>query len=90
MKSLLLVFAVLGFLAQVAPASGSRTRCAQNYLGQSRLIYSWNEWPMLLCDRDKQCCVEHDVLPRPIMPLHLDEPKSSHRKTTQSHSKSPP
>ncbi|EHB17179.1 Beta-defensin 132, partial [Heterocephalus glaber] len=83
MKSLLLVFAALRFLAELASADRGGTRLAQNDLGECSLICSWNEWLTLLYDRYRQCCVESDFLPMPIMPQHVDKSKSLHRKTTQ-------
>ncbi|XP_006154761.1 beta-defensin 132 [Tupaia chinensis] len=88
MKFQLLVSAVLGFLAQLAPASWGGARCGHNIPGHCRLYCRSNEKSIFLCDRYKQCCILNNFSPVPPRSPHGVKPQSSHRKTHRKQSKS--
>ncbi|XP_004840670.2 uncharacterized protein LOC101718966 [Heterocephalus glaber] len=78
MKSLLLVFAALRFLAELASADRGGTRLAQNDLGECSLICSWNEWLTLLYDRASASVSP----PRANPKVHVDWQKCTEGRTS--------
>uniref|UniRef100_A0A8D2APT2 Beta-defensin n=1 Tax=Sciurus vulgaris TaxID=55149 RepID=A0A8D2APT2_SCIVU len=77
MKCPLLVFAALGFLAQVTPAHGGGTRCGRTLPGHCRLYCHQKERTMFMCDRYKQCCILSDFLPVPVVSPFVTKSKAS-------------
>ncbi|XP_048666512.1 beta-defensin 132 [Marmota marmota marmota] len=90
MKLPLLVLAALGFLAQMAPAHGGRTRCGRALPGHCRLHCHKKEQTMFMCDRYKQCCVLSNFLPEPVLSPYGSLPKSSNIKNTIKHKNQQP
>ncbi|XP_033041237.1 beta-defensin 132 [Trachypithecus francoisi] len=87
MKFLFLVWAALGFLTQVIPASGGGSKCVSDTPGYCRTHCHREETALFMCNSFRKCCINYSFLPKPDLPQLIGNHWQSRRRNTQRKNK---
>ncbi|XP_010359578.2 beta-defensin 132 [Rhinopithecus roxellana] len=88
MKFLFLVWAALGFLTQVIPASGGGSKCVSDTPGYCRTHCHREETALFMCNPFRKCCINYSFLPKPDLPQLIGNHWQSRRRNTQRKTRS--